>query len=416
MQQNMQPGRQHTAPRLAYLVSKFPTITETFILREILEVERKGTPISLYTISRENPQVIHEDAKQYMDRLHVAPLTKPATWIANLQVFLKNPLLYIGLILLTLRELWGHWHLLIRDATAFPMAVAFSRTMKAEGIQHIHAHWATHTAYMAYIIHRLTGITYSFTAHAHDIYIRKGMLCRKVAAAEFVATISHFNREEMVRDCGEQVRNKIHIVRCGVMPEQFQSPQERPRHDKLMILTVASLRDYKGHPYAIEAAKLLKERLPNFEWLVIGGGPDQKDLEQQIEKLNVGDVYKLIGPKREHEVLDYMQKADVFVLPSIMMPDRRMEGLPVVLMEALAVELPTIATNISGISELVEDCVTGCLVPERNPDAMADAILYLAKNPEQARTFAQAGRQRVLEEFTIQGNAQRLINLFKQYS
>src|SRR5439155_5566664 len=138
--------------------------------------------------------------------------------------FLAHPVLYVMLVLQTLWEVWGCWHLLMRDLAAFPKAVAFARMMQAEKIRHVHAHWATHTAYMAYIIHRLTGISYSFTAHAHDIYIRKGMLCRKIAAAEFVATISRFNREEMVRDCGEQVRSKIHIVRCGVMPEQFQPP------------------------------------------------------------------------------------------------------------------------------------------------------------------------------------------------
>src|SRR5262249_44983215 len=133
-----------------------------------------------------------------------------------------------------------------------------------------------------------------------------------------------------------------------------------------------------------------------------------------IKQAGVADKFRLLGPGPEHDVLCAMRKADVFVLPSIMLPDRRMEGLPVVLMEALAVELPTVATNISGISELVEDRVTGRLVPERDPAALARAILDLRDNPGEARALAQAGRQRVLSEFTASRNAAKLYDLFQE--
>ncbi len=400
---------------LAYLVSKFPTVTETFILREIIEIERAGKPLALYTIRREDPDVVHDDARPWLDRLHEAKYGSAQLWLTNLKTFWKNPILYLSLLAQTIRELWGCWHLLVRDVAGFPKAVAFASMMQSQGIRHVHAHWATHTAYMAYIIHRLTGISYSFTAHAHDIYIRKSMLPTKVRAARFVATISHFNVEELVYDCGEDVRSKIHVVRCGVLPDRFHPRSTRRDPDQpFTILTVASLRDYKGHPYAIQACKILKDKIPNFQWLVAGSGPDKDSLIEMIKAEGLENIFCLVGSRSEAQIYQLMQEADVFVLASIMLSDRRMEGIPVALMEALAVELPTVATQISGIPELVEDNITGRLVPERNPQALAEAILDLKNNPGKAKALACAGRQRILDEFTVDANAARLLALFEE--
>jgi colanic acid/amylovoran biosynthesis glycosyltransferase len=402
-----------TRPKLAYLVSRFPTVTETFILREIIEVERQGLPISLYTLIRENPEVVHEDAKPWMNRLRTIHTLALSTLVANLLILFTRPLLYIGLLLLTVRDLWGCWNFLARDLFLFPKAVAFARIMQREGIEHLHAHWATHTAYVAFIVHRLNGISYSFTAHAHDIYVRKAMLCRKVHAARFVATISHFNVAELVTDCGEGVRDKIHVVRCGVPVERY-TPHQANNSDPFTIVTVASLRDYKGHPEAIKACKLLKSRLPAFRWLVIGGGPDRLQLEQLIQEANVSDVFHLLGARPEHEVRRLMEEADLYVMTSIMLPDRRMDGIPVALMEGMAMAIPTVATRVSGIPELVEDGMTGRLVPERDENALVEAILDLHDHPERARALGQAGRQRVQEDFTVQGNAALLVSLFRE--
>jgi glycosyltransferase involved in cell wall biosynthesis len=399
-------------PKLAYLVSRFPTVTETFILREMIEVEREGLPISLYTLIQDDPDIIHEDAKPWSQRLHIAKYLSVSFITANLIALLTHPLLYLSLIVITIRDLWGCWNFFVRDLFLFPKAVTFARAMQREGITHLHAHWATHTAYTAYIVHRLTGIPYSFTAHAHDIYVRKAMLCRKVEAAKFVATISEFNLRELAADCGEGVRNKIYVVRCGVPVERF-TPQHVPTDAPFTILTVAGLRDYKGHPDAIQACKLIKDRLPGFRWWVIGGGPDRAALEALIAEMGVGDVFHLLGAKPEHEVRQFMEQADLFVMSSIILPDRRMDGIPVALMEALAMEIPTVATDVSGIPELVKDNVTGRLVPERRPELLADAIVDLYTHRAKARQLAQAGRELIQSEFTLHGNGEILVHLFK---
>ncbi|MEO8392322.1 MAG: glycosyltransferase [Chloroflexota bacterium] len=400
------------SPKLAYIVSRFPTVTETFILREMIEVERQRMPISLFTLIKDSPDVVHEEAKPWVERAQTVSYLSRQLISANLRALWAQPILYITLLWITIHDLWGCWNFFLRDVFLFPKAVAFAQIMERQGIEHLHAHWATHTAYAAYIVHRLNGIPFSFTAHAHDIYIRKAMLCRKIEAAAFVATISEFNVRELTADCGEQVRSKIHVVRCGVAVPPVL-PQPAQADQPFTILTVASLRDYKGHPYAIQACQLIRSRLGAFQWLVIGGGPDRAALEAQIAQAGVGDCFHLLGAKPEHEVHAMMTKTDLLVMSSIMLPDRRMDGIPVALMEGMALAVPAVATDVSGIPELVENNVTGRLVPERNAGALADAIVELYTDRAKARALGQAGRGRIETEFTLSGNAEILIHLFQ---
>lgn len=397
--------------KVAYLVSKFPTLTETFILREIVALERRGVAIQIYTIRRESPEVIHEEARPYLDGLRTAPSIALSTLWVNLIALFRHPGVYLALIMLTVRELWGSWHLFARDLYLFPRAVVFAAMMRRDQITHIHAHWATHTAYMAYIIHRLTGIPYSFTAHAHDLYIRKAMLCHKVKAAQFVATISQFNVEELVQDCGEAVRAKLHVVRCGVLPEHLDVPRHSHPDQPLTIVTIASLRDYKGLEYAIQAAALLRDSI-DFRWRVVGTGPDRESLQAQIDAAGLHDRFQLIGGRSEQAIRDLLSEADLCVMSSVIMPDRRMEGIPVSLMESLAAGVPTIATRISGIPELVIEGVTGRLVPERDSQALADAIHAYHTDRSAWQPLIVAGKAHVQAEFLVDHNATRLQRLF----
>ncbi len=399
--------------KLAYLVMRFPAVTETFILREIVELERQGMPIDLYVVIKQDEEVVHPDAVPYIDRMHTVSLSKPAVWGANLLWLLRRPFRYVGLFIQMLVETFGTWNFLFREIIMFPQAAYFARQMEKNQITHVHTHYATHTAFATYVIHRLTGISYSFTAHAHDIYIRRAMLCRKIRFSTFVATISNFNKKLMMEECGADVGDKIHVVRCGVSPDEFRSRAHHGEAGVFKILTVASLRDYKGIPYLIEACALARDRIPHLQWEVIGGGPDRKQLEALIEQRGVGDIFKLAGPQPTQVVAERMQQTDVFVMGSIIMPDMRMEGIPVVLMESLATELPTIATRISGIPELVIDGDTGYLAPERDPQAIADFLVEIYNDPEEGARRGRSGRQRVLDEFTIEGNVTRLRGIFE---
>jgi glycosyltransferase involved in cell wall biosynthesis len=180
------------------------------------------------------------------------------------------------------------------------------------------------------------------------------------------------------------------------------------------VLTVASLRDYKGIPVLIEACRLVRDRIPGLRWDLIGGGPDRAALEAHIARAGVGDVLTLAGPRTEDQVAERLRTSDAFVLTSVVLPDMRMEGIPVVLMEALASGLPTVATRISGIPELVIGGDTGWLVPDRDPEAVAEALVELYNDPIEAARRAERGRQRVLDEFTVPANVTRLRILFEE--
>ena len=290
--------------------------------------------------------------------------------------------------------------------------------MQALGVAHVHAHYATHTAFMARAIHRLAGIGMSFTAHAHDIYLHREMLSEKLDASRFVVTISEFNRTWLERYCKDRSASKIHVVRCGVFPERHEPGPARytggGTAERFRVITVASLRDYKGIPVLIEACRLLKERIPGLEWQLIGGGPDRKQLEEQIAHAGVEDVLALAGPRPEDEVALHMQRSDAFVLTSIVTASGRMEGIPVALMEAMASGLPAVATDISGIGELVLDGETGWLVPPGDPVAIANALAQVHDDPTEAGRRARRGRARVLGEFTVPANVARLRILLQE--
>jgi glycosyltransferase involved in cell wall biosynthesis len=237
------------------------------------------------------------------------------------------------------------------------------------------------------------------------------MLCHKVRAAKFVATISQFNIEELTRDCGEAMRSQLQVVRCGVLPEHLDVPRRSDPAQLLTILTIASLRDYKGLEYAIRAAALLADSL-DFRWWVVGTGPDRDSLQRQIDAAGLHDRFQLIGGRSEQAIRDLLSEADLCVMSSVIMPDRRMEGIPVSLMESLAAGVPTIATRISGIPELVIDGVTGRLVPERDPEALADAIRAYCADRSAWQPMIEAGKAHIEREFMVDHNAARLQELF----
>lgn len=396
--------------RVAYIVSRFPAITETFILYEIIELQRRGLSVEVFSLLRQRESVMHREAERLVERTHYGRLFSLALIRANLFWLLRRPRTYL--------RAWRH---ALRGNRKSPLGLAqtsyvvaqsalFARWMIGQNIDHVHAHWATHPTLAAYLIRQLTGIRYSFTAHAHDIYIERPMLEEKIGDASFVVTISDYNRQFLGQLYGKIASEKTVTIRCGVDPEVF-FPRSRPPRAKdqpLTIVCVASLRDYKGHPYLIEACARLRREGIKFECLLIGEGEDRPAIESLIAQARLADSVKLLGQQSRDRVSQILSVADVMVLPSIVTNYGKKEGIPVALMEALAAELPVIATSISGIPELLEDGRTGLLVPERDSAAIAAALLRIYENPSFGRRLAKAGREKVLREFNLERNVAAL--------
>jgi glycosyltransferase involved in cell wall biosynthesis len=400
--------------KVAYLVSRFPVVTETFILREILELERHGTPVEIFSLLHQREAVMHEEARPLLSRVCYGSLGVLALLRSHLHYFIRRPRQYLRVWWAAIRGNLKSAEFLTRAVYVLLQAPRFARKMEEAGVEHVHAHWATHPALAAFVIRRLTGLPYSFTAHAHDLYVQRAMLGEKLREASFVVTISAFNRRLLTELYGPEIANKTAVVHCGVDPSSFASPRVRMRRagSEVTFLCVASLRDYKGHRYLIDACTQLAEQHLPFRCLLVGEGEERPNLETLIQRRGLEDRVKLLGAQPQDRVRELLRACDAVVLPSVVTDYGKMEGIPVALMEALAAERPVVATRISGIPELVEDGVTGLLVPERDPLQLSRALQRIAHEPLLGSLLASAGRRKVMRQFNLSANTEALVQLF----
>ncbi len=399
------------AVKVAYIMSRFPKLSETFVLYEMLALQQQGVDVEVFPLINERAKVVHAEAKPFVERAHYLPVLSLPILKANLHFLRTKPAVYLGVWLDVLRGTFGSMNDLIGGLGIIPKAAKFAYDMQRMGVRHVHAHFANHPAVAALVINRLTGIPFSFTAHAHDIYVDQHMLKEKVQAAKFVVAISEYNKALITRHAGEAMRDKIKVVHCGVDTSLFQPRQKLAGDAPFTIVCVGSLEEKKGQTYLVEACRLLKQRGLRFVCHLIGDGQNRAELEEQVRRDNLGDVVKLVGGIPRADVLKMLAKADVVALPSIRTKSGKMEGIPVALMEPLACEVPVVSTQTSGIPELVEDGVTGLLVPPENPAALADALQRLADDPELGQRMGRAGREKVLREFDLNDNATKLVQL-----
>jgi colanic acid/amylovoran biosynthesis glycosyltransferase len=399
--------------RVAYVVSRFPSTTETFIAREMGAVEDLGISIELFALIRERDVVVHPEAEPFLRRLRTAPLWRLDTLRAQWYWMRRRPKAYFSAWWDATRGNRRSPRFLLRAWIVVPKAARFAREAEKQRVEHVHAHWATHPALAAYVIGRLVGIPFSFTAHAHDIFVNRTMLREKLSDATFVAVISSFNREYLVRHYGERARRKLVVVRCGVDTERFTREIDcSTRPEGFRIACVASLQPHKGHHVLIDALARLRDRHVPFECVLAGEGAERAAIEEQIRRLDLADRVSLVGAVRSGDVLRIVKTADVVVLSSVVVASGQMEGIPVALMEALACEVPVVASRLSGIPELVIDGETGLLVDAGDADALAGAIERLSRDPALRRRLGAAGRARVVSEFGERASAERLVALF----
>ena len=398
--------------KLAYIMSRFPKITETFILYEILELERLGLYVEVYPLLRENQPVKHPEAEGLVKRAHYEPFLSKLILKANWYFIRHRPIVYFKMVADVLLSTFGSYNFFIGALSFLPKSVLFAYKMQKQGITHIHAHFSNHATVSAFIINRLTDISFSFTAHAFDIFVEHRMLDKKVKAALFSVTISTYNKDFMVRLCGKWAREKIHVIHCGIDPEIFCPVIDKETKEIFTMICVASLEEKKGHEYLIKACRILKERGVDFICHLVGDGSFVTQIEEQILKANLKDGIILHKSLNRATVAKMMQSANVKILPSVRAKDGDQEGIPVVLMEAMAVALPVISTKLSGIPELVETGQTGILVPPRDSDALADAIQRLQSDPLLCREMGLSGKEKVLKDFNLQTNTAKLYDLF----
>lgn len=413
-------GRPEPRGPVVYIMSRFPLLTETFILREMLELERQGVTLAVFPLLRARQPVRHAEVARLKAEVHYTPFL--SLWIiaANLSFLLRAPRRYLRLLWLVLRGNFGSANLFFGGLGVFPKSVYFARLARERGARHVHAHFATHPALAALIISELAGIPFSFTAHAHDIFLHERMLAEKVERARFVVAISEFNKQYLLERAPRVAPDRIKVVHCGIEPERYGGPREansggiKTGLGGPTALCVASLQPYKGIKYLVRACALVARRVEGFRCFVIGEGGDRPELEALISELGLSETVILRGAMPQHEVAEMLGAADLFVLPSVVAPSGQMEGIPVALMEAMASRLPVVSTRLSGIPELVEDGHNGLLVPPADEAALADALTKLCLDPELRRRMGDRGREKVVADFELKACVTHLRALFDE--
>jgi glycosyltransferase involved in cell wall biosynthesis len=288
----------------------------------------------------------------------------------------------------------------------------FASRCRQFGVEHIHVHFASRSLSLGLMLGILTNLPVSCTVHAFDIFTRsRGSLRPRLVKCKFIAAISRFNIEYLRNTCGESVAELCHVVHCGIDVEKFRSISHRPKPGKMIC--ACRLTPKKGLNLAIRACAKLRDNNVGFLFEIVGDGPERRHLEELIKQLHLKDNVKLLGPKPNDKLTRLFSEARVFLMPCVKMPDGDMDGIPVAMMEAMACQVPVVSTIISGIPELVEDGVTGRLVPERDVDGLAQVLEELLGNSNKIEKFGKAGRDRVLKEFCISETTVKLRALMR---
>jgi colanic acid/amylovoran biosynthesis glycosyltransferase len=396
---------------VAYVMSRFPKLTETFILYELLAVEAAGQPVELYPLLRHAEPVSHPEAIELVRRAHYEPFLSRAIVSSQVRALRERPRAYLGALAALVRGTLGSANYFFGGLAIFPKVVHMALRMEAQGVRHVHCHFANHPAAAGFLIHRLTGIPYSFVAHGSDLHLDRHMLDRKVAEAAFVVAISRDNLEEIVTECGEWARERVEVVHSGVDTVRFH-PRPAPADParRFTVLSVGTLHEVKGQAVLVDACRRLRDAGVEVRVRIVGDGEDEAMLRDRIAAAGMASTVTLDGRLDRAQVIEALGEADLLVAPSVVARNGKREGIPVVLMEAMSCGLPVVASRLSGIPELVDDDVSGLLVSPGDAAGLAAAIRRLVEDPDLRARMGAAARARIERDFDLGTNARVILD------
>ncbi len=407
--------------KLAYVISRYPAVSHTFVLREVAALRELGVEIDTFSIRRVGPENVLSPADQaeFERTFALLPARLSTLVFSHAAALFSRPGRYVRTFIDAIRAGRG-MRAKLWQAFYFMEAIILWRQCTRRGIRHIHAHFANVSADVGLLAAHF-GHTpqqpwaFSFTMHGPTEFydVAAHGLARKVQTACFVACISDFCRSQLMAFTAMDQWSKLAIVHCGIDTGAFH-PQRAPTVRSgdaaggvLRILTVARLAAVKGHLVLLQALVMLRQRNVAFHWTVVGDGPESSALANEVQVRGLADHVTFAGAVGHDKTPDFYAAADVFCLPSFA------EGVPVVLMEAMACGLPVVATQIMGIPELVETGVSGVLAPAGRPEAIADALAALAGDSAGRAAMGQRGRAKVQECFDVRRCAAPLLRLFE---
>jgi glycosyltransferase involved in cell wall biosynthesis len=407
-------------PKVAYLTKRFPRLSETFILHEIIGLERAGVRLALYSVA---------DPGEGLTQPDVAEVRSSVTYVRS-----TGPLRFLKGIASTIS---AHAKLAVTDPRRYRAAFAAARLDRARsgtirpfldagrlavqlnhrGVGHLHAAFAHGPASTARLVNMLTGIPYSFSAHAKDLYLSDGEdLAAKAGDATFVLTCSRAARDALVMRAGSP--KKVILAYHGVDSERFRPAHSdtAPPRGPARILAVGRLVEKKGYPVLLEALAAMAHAGAEFQCEIIGGGPDREALEALAQSFDISDRVAFAGSRTQQQVAASLNQADLFVQSSVVLADGDRDGIPNSLLEAMATALPVVASEVCGIPEAVVHGSSGLLVSPGDPKELAEALGLLIRDPELAQRLGRGARLRVVEHFDRRRCIQEIAPLFDRES
>jgi colanic acid/amylovoran biosynthesis glycosyltransferase len=397
--------------RLVYVINRFPTFTEAMIYREVAELRTLGFDIATFSMRRPEAHEVPAEAHPFRDStFYILPVPVLRLIVSHLLALLRFRSRYWRALWDVLSGTHESFRDRIRSLCHFAEAVTILKDIERRRIEHVHAHWAVGSTTLVMVVSRFLGLPFSFTAHAYDIWRERLLLPEKLRAANIVMTCTEYNRRHLIEAYGVPPE-KIQTVHHGLSVDRF-SRRSRPRNDEPVILSVGRLVEQKGHDRLLEACQELRRRGRRFSCKIIGDGPLRTTLQARVAALGLKESVQLMGAVVGDTLLEYYEQADVFALLSLEASDGDRDGIPNVLIEAMAMELPVVATRYSGIPELVVDRVTGLLVEPEDAMAGANALDELLADRARCERMGHAGRERVMAHFTSARSASKLKDVF----
>jgi glycosyltransferase involved in cell wall biosynthesis len=406
------PSKPERTPAVGYIVSTWPRLSQTFVLNEVLALEQRGQRLRIFSVKDPGGEPVHADVARVRAKVTYVSVgaRRKEVLRANLRLAREHPRRYCATLLQAAR---------FRSSGTlrrFLQAGYLANVLDQEPVGHLHAHFATGPALVAMFAHKLRGIPYSFTAHARDIYVdtRPEVLRAEIQHAAAVVTVSEYNRRHLLDQFNVSPNGKLRCIYNGIDLSRFQFRWPRASDPgPPAILSVSRLVEKKGLADLIESANILRQWGRRFQVEIIGEGPLREALQARVRQLCLETRVKLAGPQPQELVRLAYLRASILALPCMIGTDGDRDGIPTVLLEAMASGLPVVSTPVSGIPELIETGRDGLLVPAKNPVTLAHALGRLLDDAALRDRLALAARAKIQERFTIDRSTEQLMALFQ---
>jgi colanic acid/amylovoran biosynthesis glycosyltransferase len=398
---------------LAYVVSQYPKLSEAFVIREILQLKRLGFRIEVASINspdRSGKALTQDEISETASTYYVIPHGVLGALMGHVHGIVSETAGYLRGLKHVFRL--GKFDLRALAMNLFYMteALMIGRWMKRRGFRHVHAHLGSQAATVGWFVKAVFGFGYSITVHGPDEFYdaHRHYLTEKVIAADFVVCISNFARSQLMKLSPYQHWAKLVVSRLGIDPNIFVPAPARAPRDTFEIICVGRLAPAKGQHLLLDAVAQMRAQGRSVRLRLVGDGSDRPSLEAQARALALGDACVFEGPVNQDRIRELYQQADCFCIPSFA------EGIPVVLMEAMAMAIPCVSTHITGIPELIRTGQDGLLVAPSDLEGLTSALCRLMDNPQERALMGRQGRERVMAQYDLAANVQRLATIFSE--